>query len=651
MRPLLERIRREEGGAVIVTVAVFLPVAIALAAFVIDIGNAMEHRRHLQLQADASALAAAQEFNKCRTAPTVADANGDIRQVAINYAKDRNPLLGDAEAQGRVDVIVNDDPCGDRYVDVKLVERDSPAFFDFVGDHDYQADARVQVAQIEALNGLLPLAVPVPDPTSAWAIFVNELTGEWLRDSNENPLVARLEPAGAAPPLGLWQTSAIDVPIGTEHVGVRIALSGASSKPESCDDPQVTCYDAESANGLSHIRGWSGAAKGATDPPVVRSVSLVDPGSGCDNPYFSSPSVPCAAFDISAIVDFGGDPDAVNGDVTAAVVGRTPPRSYDLSPDGTDPAQGAWTSDESIPVTAGEGPVEIELTVEWETETTSNNPNCKKNCTTTETHEFTQTVQRHFAAADDRSGPIELLEVSEGGDAHANSLAVGEHSLNVKIGISGTLAAGGPHYLRMSQGSGSQTQTLDCNANQHGDVQVEVELGCNPWYRPNDEGITCPHDVWELDRPWPCVQVTPGDRLPQIAKGLNNRILGSENPSPSDCPDPGDPGYNNWPEYPAGDKRLVYVVQTEFGAFDQEPTGSGGNVFSVPVTALRAFYIIGWQGQNDAANPCNDPELQLEPGDVVGYYVPDVKTPNEGGAGDELCTFEGFTPCTAVLVN
>ena len=62
MTRLLRRLRDDERGSVLILVAGFLPVAVLLAAWVIELGNGAEHRRQLQLQADAGALAAAQEF-------------------------------------------------------------------------------------------------------------------------------------------------------------------------------------------------------------------------------------------------------------------------------------------------------------------------------------------------------------------------------------------------------------------------------------------------------------------------------------------------------------------------------------------------------------------------------------------------------------
>ncbi|MEA2643255.1 MAG: putative Flp pilus-assembly TadE/G-like, partial [Chloroflexota bacterium] len=51
-----------EDGAVVVIFAVFAPVAILLASFAIDSGSWFLQKRHLQIQADAGALAAAQAF-------------------------------------------------------------------------------------------------------------------------------------------------------------------------------------------------------------------------------------------------------------------------------------------------------------------------------------------------------------------------------------------------------------------------------------------------------------------------------------------------------------------------------------------------------------------------------------------------------------
>src|SRR5215831_970850 len=67
-----------DTGSVMLIVAAFVPVAILFIVFVVDIGKAFEHNQHLQLQADAGVLAAAQEFQPCN--------NEKIRSVLKEYS-------------------------------------------------------------------------------------------------------------------------------------------------------------------------------------------------------------------------------------------------------------------------------------------------------------------------------------------------------------------------------------------------------------------------------------------------------------------------------------------------------------------------------------------------------------------------------------
>ena len=55
----------DERGATLVIVATWLPVLVLFITFVLDVGNWFEHKRHLQTQADAGALAAGGMFNAC----------------------------------------------------------------------------------------------------------------------------------------------------------------------------------------------------------------------------------------------------------------------------------------------------------------------------------------------------------------------------------------------------------------------------------------------------------------------------------------------------------------------------------------------------------------------------------------------------------
>ena len=46
-----------EGGSIVVMFALLLPALLLVLAFAVDVGNWFTHHRHLQMQADAAALA------------------------------------------------------------------------------------------------------------------------------------------------------------------------------------------------------------------------------------------------------------------------------------------------------------------------------------------------------------------------------------------------------------------------------------------------------------------------------------------------------------------------------------------------------------------------------------------------------------------
>jgi uncharacterized membrane protein len=77
-----------ERGAVLVMAAIWHPVLLLFGTFVIDVGNWFVHKRHLQMQADAAALAGAQEFHYpgCSNSAVfarVADYGGDLYNAQV----------------------------------------------------------------------------------------------------------------------------------------------------------------------------------------------------------------------------------------------------------------------------------------------------------------------------------------------------------------------------------------------------------------------------------------------------------------------------------------------------------------------------------------------------------------------------------------
>lgn len=633
----------------IVTVAIFLPVVVAFAAFVLDVGNGMEHHRHLQLQADAGVLAAGPEFTRCRTGPTAA--NAAIREKAAQYSGAAyNPQIGGADAEGRVQTVLNGpgyagpdgglgEPCETGFIDVKLTEKDSPPFINVIGAHDYHGHARLQALRVESSKNLLPIAVEDPTPKSARAIFIDESTGATLAE-------APLALDGSQGNLAIWDNAAapVAVPITAQHVGVRIALGGQSST--TCGETLVACYDSAAPNaGVLHIQGWTAAgvvsqnANGTQDSPLARSVTLYD--GSCGDPYFSAASGTCT-IGVRATVDFGGPAANVGGVLTAKVGGA----SYPLSLEGG----GTFSTGTVIPVPATSGPVPVELLWE-ETKGSIAGKTCKPNGNPKECKGTFDVQQRGFSATPDRSGPIALAQVSEAGVAWTNSLQrcstvlpSCSHGLVVKIGVKGTLGLSAPTdppvHLRVV--GGSQNQSLDCDPD-ISSLKDELATGCSPIYEPTTGGA-CPGTasaLWGSPQPWHCVAVQTGTAANQVAAGLNRRILGAEKPSVCSSP-------NRWPDVRSGDPRIVYVIVTPFGAF----TGSGSD--TKPVVRFAAFYITGWNGQGGGFdNPCqgNGDETPDDTSEIVGRFIKYVETPNEGGTGEDPCDFGSLDVCAAVLVE
>jgi hypothetical protein len=623
---------RDEHGGVLVTAVLFLPVIVLFITFVVDVGNWFEHKRHLQLQADAGALAGGGGF-------TVPCADDPIVDETRKYAGDpAHPVPYNLQVaptdQGNVHVLVNSDaywneggtdysdggpPCTARMVDVKITESSLPWFFGLDVVPAINAHARVEIRALRRSRGALPVAVPDTDPRVGRATFINNVTGAVLAST---PLTKTEVVNG----LAVWDNAAapLSVPINAAHVGVRIALGGGSST--TCGDPLVACYDLGSAGGIVYARGYSRSGSGAQpNPPLARSVTLF-PGS-CPDPYFSTATTTCTV-GVAATVDFGGL-DPANAKLTA-VLGNS---RYPLAYDG---ATGVWRSAPDIPVASGGGPVPI--TLDWEeTAGTVNGLACNDRGNNPCLGSF-GVVQQAFGGSEARSGPIKTAQIWENGSFWANSFELGTtHDLVVRIGILGNLknASDVNDPLVLLRVTGSQNQSVDCDPALP-NLRDEIAQGCQPNYAVN-QGTVCPAThpaLWSTPQPWDCVAIQTGGAVGQVEHGLRDRILGGSNT----CSAP-----NNWssfPNIPPDDPRIVPVFITPFATF----TGSGNEV--VPVTGFATFYVTGW-----FSSPCAGDDPVQDRGYVVGHFIKYIARLNEGGAAPDLCDFGGFESCVAVLTE
>lgn len=633
----------------LITVVLWLPLLVLMASFVLDVANWFVHKRHLQMQADAAALAAARDWVQpacdwSRIEATAQDYGGDVwnAQIGGTPPEQVHMLLNSPTYHNQtspVDTTVGPPGCESAMVDVKLTETDLPwflkaaQFVPFINAH-----ARVSIVQADTLSGALPVGVPDPRPARARVWFIDEATGEVLGARD-------LVRAGGAESSS-WDNSGDPLPLTVDRarIGVRVALTTTTGNaPFNCGDPLVDCYDSGSANGLLHIRGWSAAGTVTpADNPIARDVRLL--AGTCTGVYFSSATAQCLS-GIEAQIDFGTpDPVGVLDARVSANLGGN--QSYTLT---YDPVTARWRSNIEIPIAAGAGPVSVNL--HWQKRKgTSAGLTCTSNNNTPCKGDF-PAVQRIFAGSDARSGPIRNMRVFEVTDPALDSnsferCATCAHDLVVELEIAPSLANAAsvsdpPVVLRLT-GSGSLTQALDCDPTKPR-LEDEIATGCTPSYTKN-QGTVCPdHNVlWSTPEPWPCVKLDTGQPPNKIAAGLNLRILGDE--KAKTCTNP-----SNWSSFPnisPNDPRIVQVFLTSFGAF----AGSGSG--TEPVTGFATFYVTGWQGSGGGfANPCPSPPDDTVPGGgyILGHFIKYI--PSIDGTGSEACNPDAFGTCVAVMTE
>ena len=540
IRNIADLAGREDGG-IIVFVGLLIPVVMLFLALSVDIGNWWVHKRHLQLQVDAAALAGGALLGQCFVDPVAA--NTAIQNEATRFGggagSSYNGQVGGTN-QGTITLLYQsktyaagsvpaDDtdtaaPCDTANLsfDVKASEAGLPLIFQIPGLSDVtaiNAHARVELKQVEIQEGMLPVAVPDLRFTYVFATFIDETDGSVLG-------TAQLTQAGTSGENQLWNTTTpVSVSIPSAHVGVRIRLVGGADPNAPCGSLYTECYDTDSANGVVHVRGYgTGAA------PAARNVWLL-PGSCAPDAYFATAD--CSA-GIQAEVDLGAlyplTGIDVNAQVNASVDGAG---TYPLVPGGT-AGLVTWTATGGLPF-AGSGPHTVSLSWSWaktsgswngNTCTDKNNNPCKASGTF-------GPVQRAFLAGG-RSGPLRSVQVYESGvsTSGSNSFQTGTtHTLGVSLAVTGSLkvqslATDPVVELRVT---GSQNQSIDCDPaiSNHRD---EIKEGCGPAYKLN-KTLACPayNVLWSLPEPWECVKTQTGGAVGQVEQGLQDRILGGSN--------------------------------------------------------------------------------------------------------------------------
>ena len=369
----MTRARRSdsERGQALVFFALLIPVLFGLAAIVITLGNWITHARHLQTKVDAAAFAGGQAWAFPCGADSDTNASGTgILDVArkyvgshvtaggLSYTTPYNAQIGGVSGND-VHVVMNGNPywdddagtsppdqtspagsvCEAKILDVKATEANSfPLFGILPLFPDLKRKARIQIEESAGEYGILPIAVRIPRPLSAAAVFYNEQNDQII-DVQELrevcvPGVTYCVPFAPAG-LGQWTTDPANAgdPVPSVPIAGVTGVVIASSFRPSCnatgatapcldDSPgvtdiddfcnqnaTVTCWDATGepgsqnvVNGLQFIRSYPTAPHNGTSAPVLRT-AYFRPNGGCE-PYVNS--VPTSCFpSLHVEVDLG----------------------------------------------------------------------------------------------------------------------------------------------------------------------------------------------------------------------------------------------------------------------------------------------------------------------------------------------------------
>jgi hypothetical protein len=693
---------RNESGAVLIIVAVALPALILFAGLAIDTANWWVHKRHLQTQADAAALAGARQFKF----PDWACDNSAIEQEAVRYSGGLDPevpgitplhnlqvgdtALADVHTeineprffnQSKIvddDLITEPSPCDSHMVDVKMTETDVPWFFKATGITEFiDAQARVELKPLDALSGLLPVGVEDVNPTRAHVYFYSE--GQLLDDSellSRDPNAGYMiwDNAGEIAPANTATFPVNAPPSGAEHRDIQmvVALSGSETSV-TCGDPLVLCYGTPTA-GVNRIRGYKTDTSGVHLEELNLTRGTCTDPSARENGYFATT---CSTVAVSAHIVGLTDP-ALFADLTVRAT------SSGGDTDVLEFVDGRWVGE--LPVA---GPGAQTVSISWVKRSGAIVPGetCRPGGQNPASCSGSYSgVHASYKGTRALTGPIKQIKLGLGLEDLNNvaacpaAVTCADTNFTVRIALAGNLQLAGPTdppvalrtYNDATTAPG-QTQSLDCDENVP-KLEDEVAQGCAPAYRVN-KGEECPNSLqgvktlYGAGGPWPCVLVQTGNQTPKVQKGLNERILcrPPNSQTPDNCPPPQEEpqqctNWNKWSGLPGasydGDPRLMPVFVVPFGTFD----GKSGS-HTVPVQTFAFFYVTGWIGGpgNQDENPCNaitDPTMDdefppnetLQPGVVYGHFT-SYNVPNEQPPGEGDCDVNSIGGCVAVLVK
>jgi hypothetical protein len=524
MQPVA-RLRRSERGAVVVMVAVWLPVLALFVSFAIDVSHFFDYSRNLQNRADAAALAAGDAYGAtCFTNPNDATQLANIGHFAQQYAGPPNgtPSPGGsppgtnlpygfntstpyqnqpnltAGSGGNFYMVLNGATSADKggtnfsdgnfcsadysspagpAVDVWLTQEHLPLFLPLLGvQPNISAHARVQLQGEASSPFVRPLAVADPGAFGCATVkFYNSANGNLIatRDLTEtDPANFKFDNV----------SNPVSVPMPTDgngngakaYVYMQVFLSDCNGSGETFDDS--TNSGIEVINSYGTATPTSGSAPLITAGGVTLSIAggganpVCNATTATDDQYFSTAG--CTA-SVTANVTFSPDVRNPNNEASVTAVDTATGQSVTLKPNG---AGTQWTPSGNqginVSTSSGQNPIRID----W-----SQGRGTVGGVTCTSSNPCTGTFgiqQQTFGACNgcnqpDDSGPVVVAKICDSvtGNCNTNAFQAGGSpapSLVVKLqlaGIRAQLNNGTPApdtILRFAGSTNHQTGLIDC---------------------------------------------------------------------------------------------------------------------------------------------------------------------------------------------
>jgi hypothetical protein len=634
-----------ESGGILLLTALLMFFFVVLGSVAVDLGNFYVHKRHLQTQVDAAALAGGGLFGLCFSQPVdtayAAMTNEANRYAGVGTGTPAlalpNTQVGGANqgtitmryqkqtyaAGGPTDLDVEEDvnSCLTEKLmfDVKGTEEDLPSLILNFGDKivpflnldgptslgTVRAHARVELKKVIIFKGSLPLAVPEVRPRHVTATFVNAAGDVVSTFGLTGPT-----PSGS---LNAWTgTGSVTVPSGA-MLGVRIGVgqvAGVCGAANKSGGVGYVCYDYSSfTTGLVSIAGWSSA--GTPESPARSSFEL-SPVTCSGSPFFSelaplTGGATCSAA-VQAKLHFSGDEEADPASVETFEATVRGPGGFSETRALTE-SGGEWSTGYSFEIPVDDGPYTISL--DWEYE------GGRK--------ESFSTVQRFYSASDD-SGPVKGVSLSSSA-GNPYSLPSGTQTISVGVGLEGNLKLTPTDEMVMLRlTGGSRSSAVACDGPGADEFRDAIINGCTTPYQINEAGI-CP-DPLPPPGAADCVPTQTGTTAGPTLQALDTRF--------SACPP------YNWPTYPTGDPRVVPLMITDFSAL------GGSGTTDVPVTNFATFYVAGWTGSTCSTN--EPPPFDVKKGAIWGHFVKYAE-PDPNAATGATCNPDTVTPCVPKLTR